>query len=236
MEKPIHYPGNELALFEGARRWKKYFSQQIKPYIQGKVLEVGAGIGGTTIHLDNARIRTWVLLEPDPEMVKKLEEKKSAGKLPSHTQIQQGTIDSLSISDFDVILYIDVLEHIENDREEIVKATSLLRTGGKLIVLSPAFNQLYSPFDKAIGHYRRYDKKSLTALAPQGLSLVSVKYLDLLGMMLSWGNRWITRKPYPSKGQIQFWDRVLVPVSKILDRLTGFSRGRSILAVWERKQ
>lgn len=232
----MHYPGNELELFERARNWKSYFSGQIKPHIQGKVLEAGAGIGTTTHYLNPSKANSWVLLEPDPDMVKVLKKKKSSGVFPDHTVILQGTIETLSAPEFDTILYIDVLEHIEKDREELQKASELLLPGGKLIVLSPAFHQLYSPFDKAIGHFRRYDKKTLKAIAPGSLRLIRMRYLDIVGMILSWGNRWITRKPYPGKGQIHFWDRFLVPLSRILDGLTGFSLGRSILAVWEKEK
>ena len=45
MNESFTYPGDELVLFQHATNWKKYFSRQIKPYIKGDVLEVGAGIG-----------------------------------------------------------------------------------------------------------------------------------------------------------------------------------------------
>lgn len=57
-----------------------------------------------------------------------------------------------------------MLEHIEADAAEMNKAAALLNPGGHIIVLSPAFQFLYNPFDKAIGHYRRYNKRMLKKL------------------------------------------------------------------------
>lgn len=64
-------------------------------------------------------------------------------------------------SRFDTILYIDVLEHIADDRAELVEAARRLNPGGYLVVLSPAHQWLFTAFDAAIGHVRRYTAKSL---------------------------------------------------------------------------
>ena len=61
---------------------------------------------------------------------------------------------------FDCILYIDVLEHIEDDRAQIDAAARLVRGGGHVVILSPAHHWLFSEFDKSIGHFRRYNKGS----------------------------------------------------------------------------
>ena len=60
------------------------------------------------------------------------------------------------VPSFDSIVYIDVLEHIKDDSAEIAAATARLRSNGTLVVLSPAHAWLFSAFDAAVGHYRRY--------------------------------------------------------------------------------
>ena len=81
----------------------------------------------------------------------------AAGSLPKHCQAITGTLASLDPEvKADTILYIDVMEHIAGDRQEMADAAARLRPGGHLIVLSPAHQWLFSPFDEAIGHYRRY--------------------------------------------------------------------------------
>lgn len=56
-----------------------------------------------------------------------------------------GTLEALAALAFDTIIYIDVLEHIEDDREELNRAASHLRPGGHLIILSPAHQKLFTP-------------------------------------------------------------------------------------------
>jgi hypothetical protein len=144
-----------------------------------------------------------------------------------------GTVDALAADErFDAILYIDVLEHIEDDVAELERSAARLRPGGHIIVLSPAHQGLYSEFDKAIGHFRRYSKASLLAAAPPGLRLVEAFYLDAVGMAASLANRLLLRASMPTGGQILFWDRVLVPVSRVIDPIFVRRVGKSVVAIW----
>lgn len=233
MTDSLKYEGDELKLFQHAKHWKKYFSGQIKPYIKGDVLEVGAGIAATTLLLNDGSAEEWILLEPDKEMCALLDKKMASGELPANCQVQTGTIDMVNCS-FDTIIYIDVLEHIERDANELQKAEALLNAGGNLIVLSPAFNFLYNPFDKAIGHYRRYTKKMLKKITPAGLPLISIRYYDSTGYFAALMNKFLLRKKYPTQQQVLFWDNWLVPVSKVTDQVFFHSFGKSIIAVWNK--
>ncbi len=229
-DAPLH---EALSVFREAIHWKTYWSKAIAPFIGERVLEAGAGVGANMqLFFDNQRKRVWVCMEPDTQLVKTL-----AQTLRENTEpkIVAATIDALSeTSNFDSILYIDVLEHIEDDVGELRRASARLAPGGKLIVLSPAYNVLYSEFDKAIGHFRRYTGRTLRDLKPDGMRLVSLRYLDSVGLMLSLGNRLLLRQSQPTLRQILFWDRVIIRMSRIIDPLIAYSAGRSIIAVWER--
>src|SRR5262249_9818557 len=130
--------------------------------------------------------------------------------------------------------YIDVLEHIEDDRGEVARAAAHLVPGGRLVVLSPAHAWLYSDFDAAIGHFRRYDGKSLRALTPPSLKVKSLRYLDSAGLAASGANRFLLRQSMPGRAQIAFWDKCLVPMSRVTDALSAGRLGKSVVAVWER--
>ncbi len=233
MSEPFIYPGEELVLFQHARHWKKYFSRQIKPYIKGNVLEVGAGIGSTTVLLNDGSANQWMMLEPDEKMSASLKKKIETKEFPANCRLQTGSTGQIT-STFDTIIYIDVLEHIETDTEEMKKAAALLNTGGHIVVLSPAFQFLYSPFDKAIGHCRRYNRKMLRKITPGGLQLVSSRYYDTVGYFAALMNKLILRQKYPTHKQVMFWDKWMVPVSKISDKLFFYSFGKSIIAVWKK--
>ena len=233
MSESFKYPGDELVLFQHATHWKKYFSRQIKPYIKGDVLEVGAGIGSTTLLLNDGSAPQWLMLEPDEKMSSSLKKKIEANEFPANCRLQTGMIGQLTAA-FDTIIYIDVLEHIENDAEELKKAATLLNPGGYIIVLSPAFQFLYSPFDKAIGHCRRYTKKNFRQISPEGLQLISNRYYDTVGYFAALMNKLVLRQKYPGLNQVKFWDKWIVPVSKVSDKIFLNSFGKSIIVVWKK--
>src|SRR5262249_1683595 len=132
------------------------------------------------------------------------------------------------------IVYIDVLEHIKDDSAEIEAATARLVPNGTLVVLAPAHTWLFSPFDLAIGHYRRYSAKTLRALTRPELKLISLQQLDSVGTIASLANKLMMRSDAPTRSQILLWDRVMVPSSRLLDPLLAYRFGKSIIAVWRR--
>jgi hypothetical protein len=227
----FQYMGSELEIFAHARHWKSYVHSQLRPYLIGDVLEVGAGIGGTTQALNNGTQQRWVCLEPDPVFAKKI------SSLPDlrNCEVVVGMLPDLGPQEaFDSILYIDVLEHIKEDRAELVLAAQHLKANGVIVVLAPAFPWLYTPFDAAIGHFRRYTRNSLRAVAPQGLREEKCIYLDAFGILASAGNLVFLRASNASAGQMRFWDNCLVPISRFMDRVLAFSVGRSVLAIWRK--
>jgi len=230
----LKYVGSELDLFASVLNWKAYWSREIRPFIRGDVLEVGAGMGSNTRFLDPGSAGRWVCLEPDPDLKRQLAKNAQELKTRRAHEIVCGTLESLDGQQFDTIIYIDVLEHIDNDREEMKQAASHLRPGGHLIVLSPAHQRLFSPFDAAIGHYRRYNRSMLRAISPATLRLERMRYLDCAGLILSAANMLLLRQSMPTKGQLYFWDRWIVPVSRVVDRLFLYSLGKTIIAVWRR--
>jgi SAM-dependent methyltransferase len=229
------YVGSELELFAGVQNWKAYWAGQLRPFVNGDILEVGAGIGSNTRFLDaGGGSGRWVCLEPDPELLGQLTRNIVRAEARRRYETVRGTLESMSGQMFDTIVYIDVLEHIENDFEELNRAASLLRSGGHLIVLSPAHQRLFSPFDAAIGHFRRYDRKMLQAISPAGLRLERVRYLDCAGLTLSAANMLFLRQSMPTRAQLRFWDRWIVPISRVFDRLLLYSVGKTIIAIWRK--
>lgn len=231
------YIGEELGLFAEAKNWKRYYSGIVSPYLGKRVLEVGAGIGATTEILSQQRKHdSWVCLEPDKILASEITRKIHAGELPGFCSAAEGYLNDLKGDvKFDSILYIDVLEHIEQDGEELQHAAQMLNSGGHLIVLSPAYNFLFSPFDQSIGHFRRYDKQMISALPLPQLKKTKLIYLDSVGVLTSLANKYLLKQAYPTQEQILFWDRWIIPVARVIDRLVFYSFGRSILSIWMKK-
>ena len=231
------YVGSELDLFSRANHWKAYYGRLIYQYLAGEVLEVGAGIGATTRTLCDGTQQRWVCLEPDEALSARVSKLLEDDALPRCCEVVTGRITALDPEQrFDAILYVDVLEHIEDDRQELATAGARLRPGGVLIVLAPAHQWLYTPFDKEIGHYRRYTKRSLAARVPPALTRIAVRYLDSVGLVASLGNAALLRSAMPSQRQIALWDNVMVPLSRVVDRLLCYQLGKSILGIWRRSK
>jgi SAM-dependent methyltransferase len=230
------YIGRELDLFALAKNWKNYVKDRIASYIRGDVLEVGAGIGGTTVALHDGTARRWVCLEPDAVLAMRLHDRLRACSGYSTTSIVIGNLDTFATSPcFDCILYIDVLEHIEDDYRQMDTASRLVRPGGHIVILSPAHRWLFSEFDSSIGHRRRYDKKGLRKLTPERCTEQNLTYLDSIGILLALGNAVVLHRAMPTEAQILTWDRLCIPVSRLVDRLLLGNVGKSILAVWRKR-
>lgn len=230
------YVGTELDLFSAARTWKAYWSGQILPFLRGRVLDVGAGLGATAeVLARHPAVTDWTCLEPDRSFAAALGGKVADGALPAHVRVRQGTLASRGGEErYDAILYIDVLEHIRDDREELARAAAVLAPGGALVVLAPAHPALYSPFDAAIGHERRYTRAGVRAAGPADLRLVRLRSLDSVGLIASLANRALLRQAMPTPRQIALWDGLMVPLSRRIDPLLGYRAGKSVLAVWSR--
>lgn len=226
------YAGSELELFQKAANWKAYYREIVSPWIAGDVLEVGAGIGTNTKLFEQEKYRSWTCLEPDPRLLQHVSTELGTGR---NRHFRTGTTESIEVTcGWDTLLYIDVLEHIEDDRGELRRAAALLRESGTLIVLAPAHDFLYTPFDASIGHFRRYNRVKLRRLAPEILQEQRICYLDCAGVLASSANRLLLRQAMPSEAQIRFWDQKLVPASRLLDPLFQYRVGKSVLAIWRK--
>jgi predicted O-methyltransferase YrrM len=234
MTSTTHAVGAELELFAAATNWKRYWMSRAIRFITGDVAEVGAGIGTNTGLLCGAAgVRRWVCLEPDAALVRRLRETFERTGLDRRVQVIAGTVDDLSAAErFDSILYIDVLEHIRDDKAELMRSARRLRPGGALVVLAPAHQSLFSAFDAAIGHHRRYTRRSLARVVPSTLSREQLVYLDSIGLIASAANRLLLRRAIPTARQIRVWDSVLVRGSRMFDPLFRYAVGKSVLGVW----
>ena len=236
MSQQFEYFGNELDLFKSAHNWKRYFTRRLKSHIKGDVLEVGSGIGANTpFFVDAAKdVNSWTLLEPDKNLFTQAKGTIDTNLVTDEFRIEHinGTIDLVHDKKYDTILYIDVIEHIKDAETELKKATALLNEEGKLIVLVPAYQCLFNDFDHSIGHYRRYNKELLEKHKGGYLKTHRLFYLDSMGFFAALINKWILKKELPSEANINLWDKVLVPVSKVIDGIIAFSFGKSLIGIF----
>tara|TARA_A100001234_G_scaffold191748_1_gene178568 strand:- start:130 stop:810 length:681 start_codon:yes stop_codon:yes gene_type:complete len=222
----MKYPGLELENFDKAHIWRKYIYYIIKKYINGNILEVGAGIGSFTKLYENQH-QNITLSESDKDFCDLLNDK---FKNKNNIKITNQFIKEIN-QKFETIIYLNVLEHIEDDIAEVKMAYEKLEKNGHLIILVPAHQKIYSKFDKAVGHFRRYeinffkDKLSM-------FNLIKLIQLDCCGYLLYHLNNLIFKKDvYPSKLKIFIWDKIFTPMTIVLDFLLNYKFGKNILCI-----
>lgn len=224
-----NYIGDELQLFAQAQNWKTYWSSKIRPLLGQSVLEVGAGIGAN-LRLLKHRNQHWTAVEPDSIQATAI--RQQCSERMQEVDVVTGTLLEISSEQkFDSIIYIDVLEHIKDHQLELLRALDHLKPAGRLIILSPAHQSLSSPFDQSVGHFRRYNKSSITEIKPEYCELEQLYYLDSVGFIASWLNAKILKSGMPTQSQVWLWDSIMVPLSKWLDRLTSYRIGKTIVMV-----
>lgn len=213
--------------FDYASNFRSYKNDLFKDDIKGHVAEVGPG-NGEDVKIYKDRVEKLDLYEPSKKFFDKLNLIFESSK----NFFLKNEVLSLKENTYDTIIYLDVLEHIENDYQEVEKAFNSLKPNGKLIVNVPAFQHLYSNFDKDVGHFRRYDKKSFLNLFKNlNYSSFRMKYFDSLGYLLSLLSKIFTtdyKRNIDKK--IKVWD-FLIPFSKILDKFFFHLFGKSLIIV-----
>lgn len=214
----------------------KYYGAKLKPYLKGRVLEVGAGIGGTTLSLCDGSQTDWLCVEPDAALAVSITKLINAHQLPACCRLHVGVLADIPTTEkFDAILYIDVIEHIKDDRAELARAYEHLAPGGAILIIVPAPQWLFSPFDAAIGHFRRYSRPMLRRVLPKG-KVVRVSYLDSVGLLASAANKLFLKQSQPNLKQIKFWDSFMVPISILTDKLVGHHLGKSVLGILQKPE
>jgi len=228
----MEYPGKELEIFDKATFWRKYVHSLTKKYFNNDFLEVGAGLGSFTKNYFND-INNIVLCDLDPKNIKILKEKFYQNK---NVSVFDKRINELDAK-FNTIIYLNVLEHIKEDVDEINSALNKLKPGGYLIILVPAHQKLYSKFDKAIGHYRRYNINFFKENKFANASREKLIFLDFLGYILYFFNKiFFKEEIYPSRFKIFIWDKIFTPITIILDYVTRYKFGKNIMCIYKKNR
>jgi ubiquinone/menaquinone biosynthesis C-methylase UbiE len=166
---------------------KGYFEEEYRPAVRvrnsvfkniltkienSKVLDIGSGPGVLSKYLDDSN--EIFLFDISFESLK------TAKSTIRNAHFIQGSAEKLPFAEgyFDVVLMLDVIEHIRNDKEVIRECTRVLRKGGRLILSVPEDMKLFNKIDKEIGHYRRYSKENIEDLLSKNFKVI---YLNDIG-------------------------------------------------------
>lgn len=221
-----------LDSLDDAENYVQWIFGLLEPHLGQRVLEVGAGHGTFTELL--ARDSRSVLAQDISERCVGLLQERFAGQ--PQVRVSSGSFADLEAEGpFDSAVLINVLEHIPDDETALVHLSDLLAPGGKLILWVPAFQLLYTDFDRRVGHHRRYRRPELSAkLLAAGFDMVQSSYVNSLGG-LAWllYARILNRTP-TNRDAVKIFDRYVIPALSRIEAKVRPPFGQSIFVVARR--
>lgn len=227
--KSIYY-GTDLESMVFAKNYNAWIINEFKPYLDQYVAEIGAGTGNFSALLLN-HIKNLVVFEPSDNMYPLLEKRFKGNPHVISINDTFGNQHEMFEGKFDSIIYVNVLEHIENDKLELSYIYKSLRPGGFALFFVPALSFLYSEFDKKIGHYRRYRKNKIVKLFLEtGFAIIKAKYFDFTGI-LPWYIHFVILKRPMKSNVVSLYDKLVVPIMQKIENLINPPIGKNLLLV-----
>jgi len=208
----------------------------IKSYCSGQILEIGSGIGNISqlFLRDGYQITLSDIRNDYCENLRAQFSAFSNLKGVIHLDLVHSNFEKeyqSHFSKYKTIFALNVIEHIPADDLAIRNCHFLLKSSGKLIILVPAYPQLYNDFDKGLQHYRRYTKKSLNRLiVKNNFKIIRSKYFNAVGILGWYISGKLQKNETIPKDQMKLYDK-LVPVIKLIDSILLNRVGLSVITI-----
>lgn len=236
----MQMPGRELENHLGgaeARRYRDYQLSLIGPHLGRSVLEVGSGLGDFSAMITQAC--RLVVSDTDPACLDALR-----GRFDGDPRVEVLEMDLEADLDVEVpgsekvesVLAMNVLEHILDDVAALRTLGRLLVPTGVVVLWVPAYPALYGDFDRMVGHHRRYTPASLRAtVEAAGLVPELLRPVNLLGGIAWWAAVRRGGAGTASERLVRAYDRLVIPLTQILERRWCPPFGQSLLCVARRR-
>jgi len=204
----------EFAALREAVAYQRLLVKELGASVCGRAIEIGAGVGQMTASLRALPgIEFLQCIEPEPAFCEQFRR-----TFPEQPLIQ-GTIQDAPADNWDAIVSINVLEHIEHDGEELALYHARLKAKqGALALFVPARPELYAPIDRDFGHYRRYGRSDLIAkITGAGFKIEKIRYFDFMGYF-AWGIRCrIFQQRNFRPASVRWFDRLIFPLENFVE-------------------
>ena len=202
-----------------------------EPHLGANILELGAGHGTLTERL--VRHGKVTATELSERCVGRLSE-----RFGSHPDVEvlHGEIEAaLDGRTYDTAVLVNVLEHISDDVGALRALYRGLHPGGTVVLFVPAFEALYSKFDRMVGHYRRYRRDDLARRVREaGFDVVEARYVNVVGGVAWWViARQLGRFPSNPRS-VRLYDRFVTPVVRRAETRLTPPFGQSVLCIGRR--
>ncbi len=228
--KEDEYGSHILVELERTRRFNLWMGETLRPFIGDRVLEIGAGIGNLTSQFIPRDL--YLASDINPNYLHYLRSY-SFGK--PYLRIMK--IDAANPDDFrdlenqfDTVVMLNVLEHLEDEQQALRNLWSTLQPGGKAIVLVPQHPGLYGTLDQALEHKKRYAPADFEqSLMQAGFRVERIFDFNRFSVPGWWLNGKVLRRKKFSRIQLKIMD-TLMPVLKRIEGLWPW-KGVSIIGI-----
>lgn len=213
--------------------YNQWTLKKFKKYLSGDILEVGCGIGNFTNSLTKFG-DVWAV-DINPTYLKETLE-----NVKGHAKIGYGDIEKgdyfFNDKVFDTVVCLNVLEHIKDDHRAISNLAKLIKSKGFLILLVPAFPNLYGEIDKAIFHFRRYNKVDIEMMiVKNNFSIRFIRVINLLGAIGWWFTGKVLKKNQVEKSKLRIFN-FFAPLLLTIEDMIDSPIGTSLLIVAQKEQ
>jgi len=240
MTEKVVYVGKDLEAMSFAVNYHNWILDEFRPFLGKNVVEVGSGTGSFSELLLREKPEILSLIEPS-EMFDSLKQNLSQFETATQTNFYQAIFAQVceTISEQkkpDSIIYVNVLEHIEDDAAELKMIYQTLDEGGRCFIFVPALMSLYGEFDRKIGHFRRYTKTGLEEkCAAAGFKILKSKYFDFAGIFPWYVKYKLLKSDSLESGAVTVYDKLVVPVIKKFESYLKPPTGKNILLIAEKR-
>ena len=240
MASAVTYVGKDLEAMDFAENYHRWILREFSPYLGRRIVEVGAGTGGFSKLLLDVKPDQLTLIEPSrmfDELIENLNAKTDARTIVNyHNTTFRLVTEHIADVRPDTIVYVNVLEHIEDDAAELSAVHSVLEKGGKCLIFVPAFMALYGEFDRQVGHFRRYSKAELEVKCEAvGFQIVKSSFFDLPGFFPWWIKYRLLGSSSLGSSAVKIYDRLIVPIASRVEPVMGVPFGKNLIVVAEKK-
>lgn len=212
--------------------YNQWMIKKFQPYLGTRLLEIGTGHGNFKKFFPS--LVQYISVDINEEVVRRAKEKYPEDIFIVADIAKDEFVIKLGGYKIDTILCTNVMEHIENDGKAIENLLSVLSTGGHLLLFVPAIPALYNDMDRLVGHYRRYTKRMMKTVIGEAYEIPALEYFNPIGGLGWWVNKFFKHDDIDSKNlnaQVKFFDRYVVPISKVLNPLSKSFFGQSLICV-----
>jgi SAM-dependent methyltransferase len=240
MREQVVYPGRDLEAMAFAEKYHRWILEVFRPKMGTRLVEVGAGSGSFSELLLQLGPESLSLVEPSKEMHKLLEGRvynlQSSTHIESYNAMFRNVAREIKATQQpDSIIYVNVLEHIEDDEAELEIIHQTLCEGGRAFIFIPALPWLFGKFDESIGHFRRYSKPEIEEKCRRaGFKIVLSRYFDALGVAPWWLKYRLFRSSGLAPRSVHLYDKYLVPLTKAAEKLVEPPLGKNIILIAEK--